>query len=120
MIINYRVRSSEILKSCFYLWQLPIKEFIKESLKTLENIKGFWSDGNLEIRQKIQKILFTDGIQWDKKNRAVRTPSVNRYIACIVEMAKDAECTKKERSENLLTPSGSVAGAGLEPTTFGL
>lgn len=77
-----------------------------------------------EIRQKIQKLAFPDGVIWDKENKIPRTvseKSVLKLFRCISSAyvgGEDAEGHKK--TGKTADFSGLVAEAGLEPTTSGL
>lgn len=48
---------------------------------TITNIRDLWHNGNLETKKKIQKLVFPDGIFWNKENRNYLTQNVNSVFA---------------------------------------
>ena len=79
-----------------------------------------WRNGSFDTCQKAQKLVYPDGIYWDKDLGDYRTISENKALAYMHYISENysKECTKKEGNPNEL--SSLVAGAGLEPATFGL
>lgn len=77
-----------------------------------------------EIRQKIQKLAFPDGVIWDKENKIPRTVSENsvlklfRCISSAYVGGEDAEGHKK--TGKTADFSGLVAEARLEHLSLGI
>jgi hypothetical protein len=53
---------------------------IDKALDLSSNIQKAWELGDLKIRKRIQKILFPNGIEYDKKRDIVQTPFVNNVF----------------------------------------
>ncbi len=76
--------------------------------------------GDFEVSQKIQKMVFPNGVIWDKENRAYLTDFGNLFfdlISSVSRIYKNEAAQKKDESCDL---SRLVAEGGLEPPTFGL
>ncbi len=61
-------------------WQLDLsnqKEMIPVVIATASKIGTLWKKADLEIKKKIQKLVFPEGIFWDKKKRDYRTKKSN-------------------------------------------
>lgn len=76
--------------------------------------------GDFETSQKIQKMIFPNGVRWDKENRAYLTDFGNLFFDLMFSVSntyKNEIAQKKDESCDL---SFLVAEGGLEPPTFGL
>ena len=61
-------------------WQINLSnqnEMIPVIIATASKIGTLWKNSNLEIKKKIQKLVFPEGIFWDKKKRDYRTNKRN-------------------------------------------
>ncbi len=61
-----------------------------------------------------------EGVQYEHKNKAYRTDRVNVIFALISSLSEEKYKNKKGQTNSEIDLSGLVAGAGLEPATFGL
>ena len=94
--------------------------FIENSLDVVQNISDYWVSGDIETKRRIQRLVFPEGLVMDTKKRVYLTNNTN----CIFKISKriSGECRSKNENdpEKISESSYSVAGAGFEPTTFGL
>ena len=95
-------------------------EKIKNSLILAQNISKIWDQGTYSLRTRLQKLIFPDGVFIDTKNRVYLTKTVNKFFELIANLSSNCEEKEKGLSENNPEKSLVVAGAGFEPTTFGL
>jgi site-specific DNA recombinase len=117
--------SEDILKNSQSLAVLESKlsnheEFVDEVLLVVENISKYWHSGDIATKERIQNVVFPNGLVINPENRTYLTKNINtifRLTDCISEGTEID--IKKQTSENAGL-SYQVAGAGLEPTTFGL
>ncbi len=79
-----------------------------------------WASSDFKNKTIIQNIVFPNGLVFDRKNDDYRTENINEVISCFALLSKDLENEKSRPSNLFLEKSASVAGAGFEPTTFGL
>ena len=54
-----------------------LRKRIPTIIATASHISDLWHNGNLDIKKKIQKLIFPDGIFWDKEIRNYRTKNRN-------------------------------------------
>ena len=69
----------------------------------------------MEVRKRIQKIVFPEGIRYDHKNHRYRATRVNMMFARIPLLEEGLAKKKNGTSSNLKNLSRLVPGAGLEP-----
>ncbi len=79
-----------------------------------------WKSVSIGNKQKIQKLVFPEGFVINPKNRQYRTSKVNSIFKTIRLISSDKKDKTKNAPSNLDDASCLVAGAGLEPATFGL
>lgn len=65
------------------------------------NLASLWRNSSLETSQKIQNLLFPDGIFWDKQNDNYRTFNANEALAIIAKLSDGYKNKKEVRNENL-------------------
>ena len=97
-----------------------LAEYTSTTLKIAASLGSEWEKGDFEVCQKIQALVFPEGILWDNENRVARTENMNPFfaqIALAVRSVGDLETTKKDNPNEL---SCLVAGEGLEPPASGL
>ena len=74
-----------------------------------------WENGNLAEKRKIQKMVFPDGIEYDRENDEYRTFRVNSFFSYIPVISKELGYKKTGKFRVKTKNSGSVLEAGLEP-----
>ena len=93
---------------------------VSELIEFSRNLSKIWVSGEYETKLSLQKLLFPEGIVIDPNDRTYRTSNLNPIFRLIHSFAGgDGDRNKKRTSKNT-SPSCVVAGAGLEPATFGL
>lgn len=53
---------------------------VKRVVATASDISGLWTRGSLEIKKRIQKLIFPEGLLWDKQIGDYRTEKVNGFF----------------------------------------
>ena len=97
-----------------------LTNYIKDSISIACNLGSYWSKMDFEVCQKVQKMVFPNGVKWDKENRAYLTDGVNEFYD-VINRATDIYNKDKIKNEDKSNDLSSlVAGARLELTTFGL
>lgn len=90
-----------------------------ESLHEVANlclkITKLWLKGGINFREKLQKLIFPEGIIYDKKNGAFRTPKINSVIAEIARLSGDLLLKTKGLNPFLLGESLFAVKGGFEP-----
>jgi len=60
-----------------------LESFISEGLEIAANLAVLWENGDFQDRQRVQSLVFPDGISYDKENGNYRTPRVNSVFSLI-------------------------------------
>ncbi len=97
-----------------------LASYIEDAIRIACNLSSYWNMGDFEVSQKIQKMVFPNGVRWDKENRAYLTEFGNLFFDLMFSVSdtyKNEAAQKKNKSCDL---SSLVAEGGLEPPTFGL
>lgn len=93
---------------------------IEVALTNALKLDRLWAESSYNEKQRLQNLVFPDGVFYNKENGQCRTPRVNFIFEIIACISKQLENKKAGHSNYEIELSGLVAGAGLEPTTFGL
>ena len=76
--------------------------------------------GDFETSQKIQKMVFPNGVRWDKENRAYLTDFGNLFFDLMFSVSDNYKNEIAQKTDKSCDLSVKVAGGGLEPPTSGL
>lgn len=87
-----------------------LASFIENAIRIACNLSSYWNKGDFETSQKIQKMVFPNGVRWDKENRAYLTDFGNLFFDLMFSVSDDYknEITQKkgETFRFLLCSSG--------------
>ena len=89
-------------------------------IQLLENPRQFWESLSTKHKRRLQELIFPDGLWYAPKTREYRTTNIHLLLeitGCFIETWTSEK--NKTRRQNVFG-SRVVAGAGLEPTAFGL
>ena len=111
--INSHLKTSDIKLS-------NLDKYINLSVEVSQNISEYWVDGSYDTKKAIQKLVFPDGVYFQKENREYLTERVNELFNLTILLSSDKNRNKKGLNSNKTEKSSLVAGARLERTTFGL
>lgn len=85
-------------------------------LKKASQIVQEWENGDFNTRQRLQRIVFPEGVNYNKVEDRLRTPRINQVLLISASIqAGMAENGKGPQSKTTLKPSW-VPGEGLEPS----
>lgn len=119
---KFRKEKEEIVNqlenSSFDLSNLEKK--VDKVVDMVTNTLETWELGAYSVKQKLQHIVFPDGIHYYRKKDHYRTNRVNTIFDLSLCLSKSYKGNKKGIKDHSVILSPSVAGVGLEPTTFGL
>ena len=93
---------------------------VSELIEFSKNLSNIWVSGEYETKLSVQKLLFPNGIVINPEDRTYRTSNLNPIFGLIHSFTGGNDDANKKRTSSNTDPSLVVAGAGLEPTTFGL
>ncbi len=85
-----------------------------------QNLSKYWTMGSYPIKDRIQRAVFPKGLVIVPEKRQYLTKDINKFMLIRPGNTRDTGGNKKEKVGENTDLSYLVAGAGLEPTTFGL
>lgn len=88
---------------------------VKKMLAIAENISQTWVLADYDEKQKLQYLIFPEGILYNKEKDRVRTKRVNSLFAEISLLTRDVEEKKKGNSKKNCPTPYSVPRTGFEP-----
>ncbi len=91
-------------------------ERLHDAAKLCLKLRALWLNSGVHFREKIQKLVFPEGIVWDKKNGVFRTPKINPLIAEIARLSGDLLLKEKGLSLVLSGQSLFAEKEGFEPS----
>lgn len=97
-----------------------LEKYISQSVIIAKNISKYWSNSGIEMKKRLQELVFPSGLVLDLKNRQYLTTEVNSVFEFSSRISRLVEGEKENGSEKNSEPSSVVAGTGLEPVAFGL
>ena len=77
-----------------------LQKAIEKALNDAENLSQTWVSANYTDKQKLQYLVFPEGILYDKENDTVRTPRINSLFLCIPLLARDVDENQKGNQVN--------------------
>ncbi len=90
---DYAILQKEINGCSVYISNL--KERLNETSLLCRNLRKLWVDGSISLKEKLQNLIFPNGLVYDKEKVACRTPDLNYIIAEIARQTGDFGIIKK-------------------------
>lgn len=97
-----------------------LENYIDQSFDIAQNINKYWQSESIEIKKRIQELVFPGGLSFDAQKREYLTRKVNTVFSLIREISGVSEGRKKNNPENFPELSSVVAGKRIELLTSGL
>jgi site-specific DNA recombinase len=94
-----------------------LENIVDGALEFATKFKPLWDLGDYWQKQKLQYMLFPDGIYYDKKNDTVRTARVNSVYSCFAELARVSAKKKSGRNNLKVVSPAFVEVTGIEPVS---
>ena len=100
--------------------------YIEKSIELSQNIHNYWHLGSLDVKKKIQKLIFPEGIVIDTTNRTYLTSNVNSFFLAKSQFMRSSEGIKeklpiKNDEESSLSSGGRIRTSDLwvmSPTSY--
>ena len=93
---------------------------VEKCLKIARNISAAWLSAGFENKQRLQKLVYPEGIGYNKEEGVVRTSKINSLFSEIAPLASVVEDMKKGKSLQNCLKSLPVTWIGFEPMTLSL
>jgi hypothetical protein len=88
---------------------------IEKGVKLAEKLSQLWVSADFGSKQKLQYLVFPEGLLYNKKKGAYRTGKVNSLFAEILPLVRVLAENKNGNLKKDCQKSGSVPGTGIEP-----
>ncbi len=75
--------------------------YVDYAILTSCKLGGLWKDCDMVKRSKLQDLVFPEGVFYDKKNGAYRTPKVNTFFNAIKTESSNYNKNKKDKSDKI-------------------
>jgi site-specific DNA recombinase len=95
-----------------------LKKAVEKGLAIAANIRGDWASKDFNAKQKLQKLIFPEGIRCSKENGIVQTGRVNTLFKLIQPWERVSKENKKSNSDTNCSKSSKVTPSGFKPETF--
>ena len=92
-----------------------LEDAVNKCLTIAQNLSQSWVSADYETKQQLQKLVFPEGILYNKQKGAVRTPRVNSLFEAIPLLAGVSTGNKKADSVKNRLQSNKVPKTGFEP-----
>ena len=94
-----------------------LEKAVKNGLEILLDPLQLWVSCDYDDKQRLQYLLFPEGMRYDKENKRVLTPRVNSVVTLISSVARVSEENKKGYLVGSSLDSRFVARTGFEPVS---
>lgn len=116
---KYRVEKLELEKN---LHNVPkgvsnLEDCIEKAMNLSSKLASEWTSAGYAYKQKIQNIIFPEGITYNKRNDECRTPRINWVFALIARLRQDFINEKIGIPELNLSYADLVVSTGIEPVS---
>ncbi len=92
------------------------RDTLKKALQFASNLLNVWKMGSIATKEKLQKLLFPEGLAYDRENGAFRTDTINSLIAVIARPTGDSRFMEMQKALKIQGQSHSAETEGFEPS----
>ena len=93
---------------------------VEKAIDFSQNVSKYWLSGSLDLKRRIQKLVFPGGLVLDTQKRQYLTSKINSLFSAKQAFISLSEEAKKRIPIKNDEDSEVVAGRGFEPLAFGL
>lgn len=94
-----------------------LDSYVNFTIDFSKSLSEKWEKSELGMKQKLQTMMFPDGIPFNKKMDDYRTCRVNTFFAAIDFISSNLAESKSGISEKNIENSALVVSAGIEPAS---
>lgn len=94
------------------------KDTIKKALEFACNLLNVWKMGSIRIKEKLQKLIFPEGLAYDRENGVFRTNTINSLIAVIARLSGDSLLVETQLASIFQGQSRSAGSGGKMSNQF--
>ncbi len=90
---------------------------LTKALQLSLQLNTAWTFSDVNKKEKLQNIIFPNGVVYERKNGAFRTEKVNEVFACIAQLQRVIAENETGQTDNEINLSSCVGRTGFEPAT---
>lgn len=94
-----------------------LDNFVTYSVKLSSKLNVMWDSGSFELKQRLQNLVFPEGVTYDFQNNTYRTCRSNSIFAAIAAQASFLENNEAGTTAFFSNNSGLVVPTGIEPVS---
>ena len=116
-VLKYQSEKDNILKQMeSYQGKISnLESYIANALALSSKLSVVWSSSPVVIKEKLQKLIFPEGIYYNRQNGAFRTEKVNSIFAAIAVLSNNTPENKKGTNHTFEDLSLKAETKGFEP-----
>lgn len=95
-----------------------LTEAIEDTLVFCRELNTVWASGSIKIKEGLQKLIFPNGIAYDRESDAFRTPEVNFIFQLIASLARPSGKMKRGLTIFLMISPHQRRERDSNPRTF--
>ena len=93
-----------------------LKELIQSTVELSSKLAVVWSSGEIKVKENLQKLIFPEGIVFDRKFGVFRTPKVNSVFQAIADLNSNSSENEKGTNHSCDDLSLAAETEGFEPS----
>ncbi len=93
-----------------------LQDLIKSTVELSSKLNTVWASGNIKVKESLQKLVFPEGIVYDREIGSFRTPKVNSVFQAIAELTRVSGDNKKGTDHPYSDLSLGAETEGFEPS----
>ncbi len=97
-----------------------LEYYINRSIELSTELPSVWASSSFREKQKLQRLLFREGIYYNKQKDETRTTKINSVFSLIASLNGVSGQKNNRLQSDFCLKSVSVSGSRLELPTFGL
>ena len=94
-----------------------LSDYYISALDFSSKLPTVWDLSPVSVKEKIQELIFPDGILYNHKNQSFRTEKVNEVFLHIASLTSNTEGNKNGQPNKIIELSSQVGTTGFEPAT---
>ena len=92
-------------------------ELLSKAVNFSLKLPSTWASANVNEKENLQKLIFPNGVTYNRKNETFRTEKINEVFRCIAELNCVTEENKKGQTGNITNLSSCVGWTRFELAT---
>ena len=118
--LEEKITNTETELKKFDIYRSNLVDYISTTLKIASTLGSTWEKKDFKVCQKIQHLVFPDGVLWDGETRSYRTDGMNEFFKQLGLISTSIRGKEIKKADADFSTSVLVAGEGLEPPASGL